>query len=233
MGSIRGSRIEIELLIQFEIFGYKQYNLYNLSAKSKKSQLLSRAIDLYNQDYKLTSISKELDIHPSTLRRWLRAEGIDPKTNPHGSNPRSEDADPLQTAIEKNLEEATEETIKVAKHDARKKEDEVMLEIAEAQTTPADKYQSYIAASGIKLLRESIKNLRGPRTVKELSELDQLIRRNLGLNARTGGGNSKMHIDISILNDAKADRGKGAVKVDPKKIIEVEAFEEDKEDPNE
>ena len=138
MGSIRGSRIEIELLIQFEIFGYKQYNLFNLSAKSKKSQLLSRAIDLYNQDYKLTSISKELDIHPSTLRRWLRAEGIDPKTNPHGSNPRSEDADPLQTAIEKNLEEATEETIKVAKHDARKKEDEVMLEIAEAQTPPAD-----------------------------------------------------------------------------------------------
>lgn len=200
-----------------------------MSAKSKKSELLGRAIELYNQDYKLTSISKELDIHPSTLRRWLRAEGIDPKTNPHGSNPRPEDADPLQTAVEKNLENATQETIKVAKHDARKKEDEVMLEIAEAQTTPADKYQSYVAAAGIKLLRDSMKNLRGPRTVKELSELDQLIRRNLGLNARTGGGSSKMQIDISILNDAKADRGNGAVKVTPKKIIEVEAFEDNKE----
>ena len=104
-----------------------------------------------------------------------------------------------------------------------------MLEIAEAQTTPADKYQSYVAAAGIKLLRDSMKNLRGPRTVKELSELDQLIRRNLGLNARTGGGSSKMQIDISILNDAKADRGNGAVKVTPKKIIEVEAFEDNKE----
>ena len=200
-----------------------------MSAKSKKSELLGRAIELYNQDYKLTSISKELDIHPSTLRRWLRAEGMAPKTNPHGSNPRPEDADPLQTAVEKNLENATQETIKVAKHDARKKEDEVMLEIAEAQTTPADKYQSYVAAAGIKLLRDSMKNLRGPRTVKELSELDQLIRRNLGLNARTGGGSSKMQIDISILNDAKADRGNGAVKVTPKKIIEVEAFEDNKE----
>ena len=200
-----------------------------MSAKSKKSELLGRAIELYNQDYKLTSISKELDIHPSTLRRWLRAEGIDPKTNPHGSNPRPEDADPLQTAVEKNLENATQETIKVAKHDARKKEDEVMLEIAEAQTTPADKYQSYVAAAGIKLLRDSMKNLRGPSTVKELSELAQLIRRNLGLNARTGGGSSKMQIDISILNDAKADRGNGAVKVTPKKIIEVEAFEDNKE----
>ena len=200
-----------------------------MSAKSKKSELLGRAIELYNQDYKLTSISKELDIHPSTLRRWLRAEGIDPKTNPHGSNPRPEDADPLQTAVEKNLENATQETIKVAKHDARKKDDEVILEIAEAQTTPADKYQSYVAAAGIKLLRDSMKNLRGPRTVKELSELDQLIRRNLGLNARTGGGSSKMQIDISILNDAKADRGNGAVKVTPKKIIEVEAFEDNKE----
>ena len=74
-----------------------------------------------------------------------------------------------------------------------------------------------------------MKNLRGPRTVKELSELDQLIRRNLGLNSRTGGGQSKMQIDISILNDTKADRGKGALKVDSKKVIEVEPIEDTKD----
>jgi hypothetical protein len=48
--------------------------------------------------------------------------------------------------------------------------------------------------------------------VRELSELDQLIRRNLGLNSKTGGGGaSKMQIDISILNNKKADRGNGTV----------------------
>ncbi len=96
------------------------------------------------------------------------------------------------------------------------------MEIAQSQSSPAEKYQSYVAASAIKLLRDSIKNLRGPRTVKELSELDQLIRRNLGLNARTAGGSGKLQIDISILNNAKADRGDGAVKINKDKIIDVE-----------
>ena len=197
-----------------------------MAAKSKKSQLLQRAIELYNQDYKLNAISRELDIHSSTLRRWFRKEGIEAKTNPHGSNPREDDPDPLKTAVDKNLEDITAESIKVASHEARLAEDKTMMDIAEAQSSPADKYQSYVAAAGIKLLRDSMKNLRGPRTVKELSELDQLIRRNLGLNSRTGGGQSKMQIDISILNDTKADRGKGALKVKPKKVIEVEAIEE-------
>ena len=60
-------------------------------------------------------------------------------------------------------------------------------------------------------MRDSVKNLRPAKTVRELSELDQFIRRNLGLNAKSGGS-SKMQIDISILNNTKADRGGGAVK---------------------
>ena len=104
-----------------------------------------------------------------------------------------------------------------------------MMEVAAAQSSPAEKYQCYIAAAGIKLLRDSIKNLRGPKTVKELSELDQLIRRNMGLNAKTAGGGGKLQIDISILNNAKADRGKGAVKINPKKVIEVSPIDENED----
>ena len=66
-------------------------------------------------------------------------------------------------------------------------------------------------------MRDGVKNLRPPKTVRELSELDQLVRRNLGLNSKTGG-TGKMQIDISILNNTKADRGNGAVKP----IIDVE-----------
>ena len=196
-----------------------------MADKSKKSRLLKRALELYNQDYKLVHISKELGISPSTLRRWLRDHGVEPKANPHASNPRPDDEDPLQTALDDNLEGKTDEAIQLAKHDARLAEDESLMEIAEAQSSPADKYQSYISATGIKLLRDSMKQLRGPRTVRELSELDQLIRRNLGLNSKTGGGSGKVQIDISILNNTKADRGDGAVKVDPKKVIDVEPEE--------
>jgi hypothetical protein len=64
--------------------------------------------------------------------------------------------------------------------------------------------------------------LRGPKSVRELSELDQLIRRNMGLNAKSGGGAGKMQIDISILNNARADKGRGAIQIKPSKIIDVE-----------
>ena len=184
---------------------------------------------MYEQQYKLVTIAKELGINVSTLRRWLRDAGAKPKKDPHANNPsleeeeeEVEDKDPLQATLDDNLEGKTDEAIREAKLEARIEEDKNLMDIAQSQSSPADKYQSYMAASAIKLLRDSIKNLRGPRTVKELSELDQLIRRNLGLNAKTAGGSGKLQIDISILNNAKADRGDGAVKVNKNNIIDVE-----------
>ena len=53
-----------------------------------------------------------------------------------------------------------------------------------------------------------------------MSELDQLIRRNLGLNSKTGGGGGKMQIDISILNNSTNKNGKK--RVTDKPIIDVE-----------
>ena len=210
--------------------------LITLANQTKKSKLLKPALEMYAQQYKLVTIAKELGINVSTLRRWLRDAGAQPKKDPHGSNPslkedepeEEESTDPLQKTLDDNLEGKTDEAIRVAKMEARVEEDKNLMDVAQSQSSPADKYQSYIAAASIKLLRDSIKNLRGPRTVKELSELDQLIRRNLGLNAKTAGGSGKLQIDISILNNAKADRGNGAVKIekiDEDKIIDV--------DPNE
>ncbi len=193
---------------------------------TKKQELLERALELYNQDYKLVSISKELDIHTSTLRRWLRECGVEPKKNGHVPNPRPDDPDPLQTALDEELQNSTREERQIASHDARLAEDQSIMEVADSQASPADKYQTYVAATSIKLLRDSVKNLRGPRTVKELSELDQLIRRNLGLNAKNGGGSGKVQIDISILNNTKADKGGGSIKTSPKKIIEAEPLDD-------
>ena len=200
-----------------------------MAYKSKKSKLLKHALEMYEQQYKLVTIAKELGINVSTLRRWLRDAGAKPKKDPHANNPsleeeeeKVEDKDPLQATLDDNLEGKTDEAIREAKLEARIEEDKNLMDIAQSQSSPADKYQSYMAASAIKLLRDSIKNLRGPRTVKELSELDQLIRRNLGLNAKTAGGSGKLQIDISILNNAKADRGDGAVKVNKNNIIDVE-----------
>ena len=179
-----------------------------------KDSLQQRALTMYKANWKTVSIAKELGVHPGTVRRWFKKMGIPAKKNglqPHADVPEEKPADDLAEAIDQQLESPTDEAIRRASHDARQEEDEAILEIAERQSSPADKYQHYAAATGIKLMRDSVKNLRPAKTVRELSELDQFIRRNLGLNGKTGSG-GKMQIDISILNNTKADRGEGAVK---------------------
>jgi hypothetical protein len=188
--------------------------------------LLTRALEMYAKDYKIKTIAKELNVHAGTIRRWFKKIGIPARKNgfaqPKKALPVDLPLDPLADDLEENLDNFTDQAIRVAKHEARIAEDSALIEIAEAQSTPADKYQHYIAAAGIKLLRDSMKNLKGPKTVRELSELDQLIRRNLGLNSKSGGGQSKMHIDISILNNTKADRGDGSVNKMKQTIIDIE-----------
>jgi hypothetical protein len=137
--------------------------------------------------------------------------------------------DELQSQLEENLANVTTSAITDAKLSASLEEDRILADIADAQGTPADKYQHYIAAAGIKLLRDSIRGLKPPKTVRELSELDQLIRRNLGLNSKTGGGNSKLSIDISILNNGAADKGNGTVKSMKNQIIDAEMADDPEE----
>lgn len=186
---------------------------------NSKQEIQERAVELYNLDWKTSSIAKELGVHAGTVRRWFKKRGIPARKNGLAMTEKTdeldspkESGDKLAENIEQNLENMTDEAVLRAKHDARLAEDQSMMEIADSQSSPADKYQHYIAAAGIKLLRDNMNNLKGPKTVRDLSELDQLIRRNLGLNAKTGGGaSSKMQIDISILNNKKADRGQGTV----------------------
>ncbi len=196
-----------------------------MSKGTKKSKLLKKALELYNEDYTFVNIAKEVGVNVSTLRRWFRAEGLEPKKNQHSLNPRPDDEDPLKTALEDNLDKKTQEAIRIAKMEAREQEDQAILEAAEAKSSPSEKYQSYVAATAIKILRDNVKNLRGPRTIRELSELDQLIRRNLNIDNRGGTAPQGLQIDINILNNTKTDVGEGAVKVNPKKVIDVDPEE--------
>ncbi len=190
--------------------------------REETSKLKQRAIELYQNDYMATSIAKSMGLAPQTVRKWIKQAGVwKPKRSRYESvsDENSPPVDPIADALEEDLKNKTFEAIHLAKHDATLEEDKEILEIAESHSSPADKYQHYVAATGIKLMRDSMKNLRGPRTVRELSELDQLIRRNLGLNAKNGGGTSKMQIDISILNNTEADRGNGAIRVKNKPTV--------------
>jgi hypothetical protein len=180
---------------------------------NSKQKIIDRAVDMYHADWKTAAIAKELGVHAGTVRRWFKKRGIPSRKN---TGEVVEETTELPTTNEDtdeiDTERLTKEAAILAKHDARIKEEQDILQIAESQASPSDKYQNYIAMAAIRLARDSMKNISGPRNIKELSELDQLIRRNLGLNAKSSGGAAnKMQIDISILNNRKADTGKGTI----------------------
>jgi IS30 family transposase len=200
----------------------------------------AEALRLNKEGYSNSAIGQHIGVHRNTIRKWLKKHGVDPKMNGsvadgkvlnnliHNTKIKDEHIDSDKDQLKEDIEEHFNETMSSAlveeRFRASKEEDVTLNEIAEAQNTPADKYQHYVAAAGIKLLRDSMKGIRAPRTIREMSELDQLIRRNLGLNAKTGGGSSKMQIDISILNNSKADKGGGAIR--QKKTIDAETGKE-------
>lgn len=157
-----------------------------------KVEQMRRCIELYAQGIPKARIAVELGKSPNTIGFWLKDI---PKPEPQDK------PDPIQQALELETSEAVnDETLM-----ARDAEEQALTDNAKAQSTPADQYQAYVAAQGIRMLRDNFKAIRGPRTVRELSELDQLIRRNLGLNPRGGSGNGGgLQIDISILNNTKA-----------------------------
>lgn len=192
--------------------------LLSLAKITKKQELLDRAIELYNQDYTLVSISKELDIHSSTLRRWFREKGIGGKKTPHEPNVIPEN---IKEELDAKKQTMSKEERKLEKHSARTLEDELIKEVAEGQASPAEAYQAYVAATAIKLIRDGKKNFKTPKTPRDLDIMDQIARRNLGLNSKSGGGPGKVQIDISILNNTKASKG-GAI---DKNIIDVDPIE--------
>lgn len=184
----------------------------NLSADERrnrrqaKAERIQRAVDLYQSGVIKIRIAEQLGVTDDTVSRWL-------KDVPKPSAPVSGDP------FEQNLERSVDAAVSDSRLAARDEEQQSLLEVAENQSSPADKYQAYVAASAIKMLRDNLMNVRGPRTVRELSELDQLIRRNLGLNPKGGSGNAgTLTIDLSILNNAKAANGGASVIVEAEEV---------------
>ena len=197
------------------------------TAKKNKLSLEKRqkAIEFYNSGMIPIRISEELQVTPPTVTRWLKDAGLRDRRRGRQDGPEDDTFTPYtigeveeanaKDEFEQRLDEETDSTVGDALMQARDAEQQALLEVAQNQASPGDKYQAYIAASGIKMLRDNLQNVRGPRTIRELSELDQLIRRSLGLNPKGGtAGSGSLTIDINVLNNTKADLSKNRTIID-------------------
>ena len=183
--------------------------------RRQDAAMKQRCFDLYDKGWKQIRISEEMGVSTFCVNRWLKASGRKEIKDTYDMT----DMEPKPEPFAKNLEDVAAAVITDSRINARDEEQQSLLEVAENQSSPADKYQAYVAASAIKMLRDNLMNVRGPRTVRELSELDQLIRRNLGLNPKgSSGGAGTLTIDLSILNNAKAANGGASVIVDAEEV---------------
>lgn len=164
--------------------------------KAAAQRVLAR--HLYNEGKTNKEIGDVIGVHEATVRKWFRA-------------------DKLPSGVGRKLRvQAIREKRALAE---RPPPPEAIVELnPEQQVSPADRYQHFVASEGMRIMQDALPSLQKPRNVKELGELDQIIRRNLGLNAKTGGSNGgRLAIDISILSGKKTNPNKT--------IIDVEADE--------
>jgi len=207
------------------------------TAAFSSALLRNRAVELLNKGMLRARIAEQMGVNPATVTRWLKEAGIAPlpKGRPRLPEAHNELTEPEfremePDEFEEQLQEVTSEALQDPLSAARDEEERDILAIADSQGTPADKYQAFVAANAIRMFRDSMQHIRGPRTVKEMSELDQMIRRNLGLNPRGGSGSAgSVQIDISILNNTKADVGGSALPT-RNVTLDAEILNEDDDD---
>lgn len=180
-------------------------------ARGKKGRLFPKAMEMYEKDYTLAAIGKELGVHKTTLRRWLREAGCPPKKNRWAVNPKPweehEDA-PTTSIFDGTEEHKNKHAVEQAAEKAHEDEAKRIADIAVAQGNPAEQYQSYMASNAVKLMRDGLKVMSPPKNVREMEVLDKIARRHFGLDEKQHSGASSLSIDINILNDKAASAHK-------------------------
>jgi transposase-like protein len=186
----------------------------------KKRRLFTKAMEMYEQQYTFKAISQECGVHVSTLRRWFRDAGAPPKKSKWAENPTpwvDADAPKPESIFDGTESHKTPDALKKAAEHAHLDEKGRINEIAEAQGSPAEQYQSYMASQAVRLMRDGMAQMRPPSNVREVEVLDKIARRHFGLDEKQKGGANSLSIDINILNDAAA-----AARKRPTKVVDVD-----------
>jgi transposase len=196
------------------------------SNKTRKSILQERAKKYSEAGWLTSDIANELGVHAATVRRWLKPMGlVGLAGNPYSKKSKEKKGLLAQAADEvvpiyknEDLPGTVEDTLKIAKHDARLAEDEQIAGVSEAHDDPKLAYKNFMVNMGMKKMRDGLMSMPPPRTIKEAEVLDQIIRRNADMDPKRGGSGGGTTIDISILNNPHTALTPGGVLIKAKRV---------------
>jgi hypothetical protein len=183
-----------------------------LEKKSKAAWLLlkQKVIELHNEGHCMASISRTMHLHDSTIRRWLRAAGAPPKTSRGEPNRKLEMPDdefdeeevgpfseiPMEASGDQGLDTLHQMAMQAALNG------QIGAQAAQ-QLGTAEQHQAFIAYHAMRLIQQGLPHIRVPRTIMEVDKLDQMVRRAMGLDGKSGGsGAHRLRIDLKILGSA-------------------------------
>lgn len=197
--------------------------------REKKAKQI-RAIELDSAGWGRASIARELGISSSTLYQWFRDLNV-PSKDEINRHPIEfvEDEDPLATELQETTKDILDPDYinSPEKLSAHKKEAEVILKnIDEAEgMTEQEKIKTFLGNAYLQHLRDMVGKLPPIKNVKDLETYHKLLFQSFGMDGKETTRSTK-HIEISILNNTKASKGK-AVTIKPRKVIDVEVEEQD------
>jgi transposase-like protein len=164
---------------------------------------------MYAHGHATPDIARAIGVNPSTVRRWVRAKGVKygsalsvappPESLEEIKNP-SKPAPTQTQVLDSAMNTPTQRLLNA---------EQIMAAIGEALERPGDaanRYQAVMVALGLNMLKTSAAMPPAVKTIKDLATLNDIIRTNLGLNAK--GGSGGLSINLNVLT--KEGKGKTA-----------------------
>lgn len=149
-----------------------------------------KALTLYAQGHAVPDIARNIGVDATTIRRWIKQNGVT-----HGGalgQVSEEPVAPVQLPTTEDVLTPTERLMNA---------EQVMAAIETALQRPgdtADRYQAIMVALGLNILKTTAAMPPAVKNMRDLATLNEILRTNMGLNAKgaSGGG---LAINLNVL----------------------------------
>jgi transposase-like protein len=149
-----------------------------------------KALDLYAKGHAVPDIARNIGVDATTIRRWVKQNGVT-----HGGALGQVEEQPTNPAVLPSVEETLTPTERLMNAE------QIMGAIEAALQRPgdtADRYQAIMVALGLNILKTTAAMPPAVKNMRDLATLNEILRTNMGLNAK-GAGSGGLAINLNVL----------------------------------